>query len=307
MHAAPAPLSLEPWLVPWTWEPSLVIGLLLTAAGYGWGVYRLWQRAGVGRGLRRGQVLAYAGALVGLILALMSPLATSSHVLFSAHMVQHIVLINLVAPLLVLADPGYAWLWAAPRGWRRGLARGWRRRHRLRAAVHGITSPLAVWVIFALSLWVWHIPRFYQAALINPLIHELEHLSFLGAAILFWWRILDLPRAGRTAGRPSRHTVSAAAYGTGIAMSFTTMLHSGMLGALITFSPTPWYPNYITNTAAWGIGPLADQQLAGVIMWVPGGMVYLAVTVLLLAAWLRRMEQADLQQAGLVTRPIEPG
>jgi cytochrome c oxidase assembly factor CtaG len=229
----------------------------------------------------------------------MSPLATGSHRLFSAHMVQHMVLINWVAPLLVVADPGYGWMWAAPRPLRRGMARWWRRQQLLRRVVGWVTSPAAAWTLFAAALWLWHIPRLYQAALVVPWVHELEHLAFLGTAVLFWWRLLEAPgKRGAAAG---------AAYGTGILMSFTTMLHSGMLGALITFSPMPWYPNYITNTAAWGIGALADQQLAGVIMWVPGGTVYLVVTVVLLAKWLRRMEQADRQQAGLVARTVEPG
>jgi len=294
-------------LLPWAWDPGLLVGLGIAAGWYGLGVWRVWRRAGVGRGVRRRQVLAYLGALVCLVLALLSPLATASHLLFSAHMVQHMLLINLVAPLLVFADPGYGGLWAAPRSVRRGGARWWRGQRGLQALMRMVTSPLMVWMLFALSLWIWHVPRFYQAALTVTWIHQLEHFSFLAAAMLFWWRMLDVPGREplshrRTHGHP-RH----GAYGVGIAMAFTTMLHSGLLGALLTFSPTPWYPNYVTNTASLGIGALADQQLAGVIMWVPGGLVYLFVTLGLLAKWLRRLEQSDLQQSSMPMHPMEHG
>src|SRR5690606_29365178 len=124
-------------------------------------------------------------------------------------------------------------------------------------------SPVFAWAAYAVTLWLWHIPALYQATLDNEVVHAAQHISFLIASLLFWSVLFEPGRARRSA------------YGTGVIYIFTTALHGSVLGALLTFSRVPWFPTYAPNTEAWGISLLDDQQLAGLIMWVPHGFLYL--------------------------------
>jgi putative membrane protein len=133
-----------------------------------------------------------------------------------------------------------------------------------------LTRPGAVWLIMAAVLWGWHAPSFYTASVENDVVHALQHSSFILAALLFWWVVLHAYGAV-----PERR-------GAGVMYLFTTAMHSGLLGALITFSPTVWYPVYAGRAEDWGISALADQQLAGTIMWVPAGMIFLFAALALL-------------------------
>jgi putative membrane protein len=177
-------------------------------------------------------------------------------------MVQHQVLMLGAAPLIVLG-------WPPPR-WLRGLGSPGRRLLRwrpTRGAWRAGTSVLGAWVLQALTLWAWHAPAFFDAALETPPLHALEHASFLLTAVLFWGSLLHPGAAG---------------YGAAVASTFTTALHTGALGALLTFGPTPRYAAY------GGPGALEDQQLAGLIMWIPSGAILVAAGVGLAAAWLRQ-------------------
>jgi putative membrane protein len=120
-------------------------------------------------------------------------------------------------------------------------------------------------MVFALALWLWHLPGPYQAAVNDPIVHILEHTSFFGTAVLFWWSV---------------HRSNS----IGVISLFTTAVHSSILGALMTFSNQVWYPVY---------GSLEDQQLAGLIMWVPGGIILLIAVLLLMWHWLDEMEKRD--------------
>jgi putative membrane protein len=285
--AAPAyahiglPLAPHDLWSTWNWDLMIIIGLAVAAWLYNRGLARLWQRAGRGHGVSYGQAIAFHGGLLALFVALVSPLDALSSVLFSAHMVQHLLLVVVAAPLLVWSAAAFVWLWAAPPRHRRTLAQWWQRRAGLRRAWQLFTAPVAIWLLHAVALWGWHAPLLYQAALDHEFVHALEHASFLGTALIFWWAILPFG------------VQSGLRYGTGILMTFTTALHSGLLGTLLTFAATPWVPRYWLTTAAWGLTALEDQQLAGVIMSVPAGGVYLMTTLALLAAWLRMMERAD--------------
>src|SRR5690606_3995771 len=134
-----------------------------------------------------------------LFLALATPLDPLGGSLFSAHMVQHELLMLLAAPLLVLGAPMVAFLWALPRAWRRPLGR-WARRRSVRAAWHAIPHPLVAWGLHAAAIWIWHAPRLYEATLTSDLIHALQHLSFFGTALLFWWPVLH-PNPHRRLGQ----------------------------------------------------------------------------------------------------------
>lgn len=268
--------ALHPALPPdvwssWNRDPFLILGLLLAAVLYARSIRRLWQRAGTGRGVSLWRVAAFAGGLLALVVALVSPLDATSGALFSAHMVQHVLLMLAAAPLLVIGGSPVALGWMLPRGPR--LARWWHRRRRLRPAWQRLSSPGLIWAVHLLVLWLWHLPALYEAALLDESIHVAEHLSFLAAALLYWWALLHGRRL---------------TFLTGALYSFSTMLLSGLLGVLFVFSESIWYPAHSLLPYGWGLTPLQDQQLAGVIMWVPAGLVYLAATLLMLGAALTR-------------------
>ncbi|HKC65760.1 MAG TPA: cytochrome c oxidase assembly protein, partial [Pyrinomonadaceae bacterium] len=133
------------------------------------------------------------------------------------------------------------------------------------------------WAVHALALWVWHIPVLFQATLDSEFIHTLQHLSFFFSALLFWWALIHGRRG-------------LLGYGAATLYVFTTSVHSGLLGALITFAQGIWYPAYKGYTASWGLTPLEDQQLGGLIMWIPAGLVYIFAGLALFAGWLRESE-----------------
>lgn len=195
-----------------------------------------------------------------LAVALVSPLCRLAASSASAHMAQHAILVALAPPLLVL-----------------GLTRG---RRDARSTWPGLP---AVSLAYGAAIWLAHAPRVYEAALDGPAAHLLLLAVLLGSGLLFWDQVLRRARAGEA-----------------ILALFLAMVHTGLLGALLTFAPRPWYPVFAGRVEAWGLSPLEDQQLAGLLMWVPMGGVYLAVALALLARVLARLENdpAGAGQAG---------
>jgi putative membrane protein len=263
----------------WSFEPLMLLGLGLTAALYARGVQAVWRSAGRGRGVRVWEVAAFMFGWAVLGLALVSPLHRLGSTLLSAHMVQHELLMALAAPLLVLGRPIVALLWALPLSWRR-TAGDLAGAAPVRNSWQWLTTPLVAWTLHALAIWLWHMPSLYQVTLRSEVVHTAQHLSFLGTAVLFWWSLLQI-REGRL-GRPGA-----------VIYLFTTALHTTLLGALLTFSDRPWYPLYGASTPAWGFTALEDQQLAGLIMWVPGGLAYLFGALAVAASWLSQHPQAS--------------
>ncbi len=260
----------------WNWNPIIGFALFFTAWRYMAGVWELWRQAGTGRGVTRWQVGAFWAGLVMLFVALISPIDALGEQLFSAHMVQHLLLMQIAPPLLILGAPPLAAAWAVPQRWRRGLTQWFHRRKALNAAVRFLTQPLSAFLLHTAVLWLWHVPVLYELAVRNPVVHAAEHASFFAAGLVYWWSLL---RERRTA--------------LGVLSLFATVLTSGILGALITFSREIWYPVYAQSTQAFGLTPLEDQQLAGLVMWIPAGTIYIVAALGLLVVWLNRMEQAD--------------
>ena len=268
-HALDAAGAAPP--IGWSFEPWVVICLALSAALYAFGVVRLWRRAGLGRGVRIARVLAFAAGWLLLVAALDSPLDALGSYLFSAHMVQHEVLMVAAAPLLVLGHPLAAWAWAFSPATRRSLGRffhrpGWRGPWLV------LTGPFAGWVLHAVALWAWHVPSLFDAALRSEGVHALQHIAFLGTALVFWWTVL---------GAGTRRE-----QGIALVSLFTTMVHTGALGALLTLAPVAFYEPYASTAPAFGYTPLEDQQLGGLVMWVPAGFVYVLVGLVLAARWI---------------------
>ena len=282
LRAAPAAAHVGSTVGPaevwraWSLDPWVLIGIGAAAWLYARGTNHVWRRAGVGRGIARWQLRCYAAGLLVLFVALVSPLDALGTTLFSAHMLQHELLIAVAAPLLVLGSPLVAWVWALPMPLRRAGGR-WARREPVRASWLRVTHPLSAWTLHAAAVWLWHAPGLYQATLTSDLVHALQHLSFFGTAVLFWWVLL----------RPGRQRLG---YGIAVPYLFTTAVYGSALGALLTIASRPWYPAYAERAIAWGMTGLEDQQLGGLIMWVPFGVLYTAAALALLAVWLRVLE-----------------
>jgi cytochrome c oxidase assembly factor CtaG len=281
------------WLTAWTSEPVIGASLLIAAGLYGAGIRTLWRRAGYGKGVRPWQAASFALGIAVLIVALLSPLAELSEQLLSAHMTQHELLMLVAAPLLVFGQPLLVWLWALPVQWRDRTGRAVHTRGV--AALWGwLTAPLVVFAIHGAALWIWHLPALYQAALEHEPVHALQHVCFLLAATLFWW--------GMMYGRYGR-----LGYGVAVTYVFLTVMHTGLLGALMVMAPSLWYPDYAGPAAQAHADPLADQQLAGLIMWIPSGVILMVLGLALFAAWMgqsaKRTAIAEAATGGLKPAP----
>ena len=249
----------------WAIHPSVVIGILVTGGLYAW--------LGGLRGPRR-RVAAFAGSLVVLFLALNGPLHNlSDEYLFSAHMVQHLLLTLLFPPLFLygLSSQVVRRVWGVVSG-------EW-----LRRMLRWLTRPVPAAVIFLIPMTVWHFPRFYEAAMRDHDVHIAQHLTFLVTAVVMWWPVLsplpELPRAS---------------YPVQMLYLFLLGIPLTLVGALITLSGDVLYPFYSeAPERVWGLSPLTDQQLGGLIMWVPGGLLFWLVMTVVWFRWSARSEQGD--------------
>jgi cytochrome c oxidase assembly factor CtaG len=266
------PLAPHDLWTAWNLDPLLVSGLAVA-----WLVHERGRTRGPQRG-RIWRARSFTAAMVVVAVALVSPLDALASALASAHMVQHVVLVLVAAPLLAFSAPGVALLRGSPVVVRRAVSRGRRRFGLSRSRLRLLRDPAAVWLLHVVTLWFWHAAGPYGAALEHELVHVLEHVTFLVTAVLFWRVVLG----GRLSGR--------VAPGLAVLLVFAMALQSVLLSALMTFAPTPWYPAYATTTEVWHLDPLADQQLAGVIMWVPAGLIYVGCALVLMATWLRATE-----------------
>jgi putative membrane protein len=266
----------------WEFDP-LIIGILITSGiVYTLGLRNLWRSAGVGHGITKGEAMYYALGWFSLVVALVSPVHLLGELLFSMHMTQHEILMLVSAPLIVLGRPFAAAAWAVPR----------RSRKTAGAAVRSpfigrtwsfVSNGAVAWIVHAVALWVWHVPAMFQATLRSDFVHTLQHASFFGTALLFWWAILF----GRR-GLPS--------YGAGVLYLFTTMVQSGLLGIFLTLTSRVWYPAYAATTEIFGLSPIEDQQIGGLIMWIPAGLIYMFAALVMFSGWLRESEKRVIER-----------
>lgn len=257
----------------WTWDPAVVGALCAAVTAYGVGVKERRRRRRDTRSRHGVETVSFAAGLVTLVVALLSPVDRIADDLFWVHMTQHL-LVGLVAPLLIVCGrPVTVMSGALSRPTQREL-------HRLvsryRRAIHFRRSSTA-WSLVAVSghvlaFWVWHAPPFYDAAIDNDLLHALEHVTLFATGALFWWVIVAVRWRERS--------------GAAVLYLFVAGFATGALAALLTLAPHPLYDVHATTTAAWHLSPLEDQQLAGAVMWVPGGAVYVAAAVVLFVRWL---------------------
>jgi putative membrane protein len=244
--------------------PLVITGLFVFGALYMRGAWRQRGPRRSARSLPRWRLASFLGGTVTVAVALLPPIDHLAERSLTAHMVQHLLLVAVAAPLMA------AGRWMAVAAMAGGPVRAMVRR--IAPLVRWLLAlPVAVWVVHTTVLWMWHVPRLYVAALADPVLHALEHITLLGAAVLFWLVVADDGLHSRLGSVPAASYLFAAA------------MQCGILGALLTLSSTPWYPG-----ASAANDPLGDQQLAGVLMWIPATLVYLVATLAVLARPLSR-------------------
>ncbi len=256
----------------WTWDPWITLPLLLAATSFALGWHRLHTRSSKGRPRLRARARWFAAGWLAMAGALVSPLHEAGERSFSAHMIEHELLMLIAAPLIVLAEPLSAMLWAFPAGARRTIG-ALSTATPVAASFAVLTGAIVSTIIQAAALWIWHMPALFDLALAHEGWHAAQHLSFVLSALLFWTAMLG--RHGAGAGRTGTRALAALCL-------LATSIVTGALGALMAFSQSPWYAGYARlPPAPFGLNPAEDQQIAGLIMWIPGGMVH-AVAALLL-------------------------
>lgn len=268
----------------WTWDPWITMPLLLAALLFALGWRQLYARSSGGRARLRKRAWLFATGWLTLAAALVSPLHEAGERSFAAHMIEHELLMLLAAPLLVLAEPLSSMLWAFPSAARRGIGAIGSSRP-ISAVFAWSTGAVVATMLQAAVLWIWHMPALFDLALANEGWHAAQHLCFILSALLFWTAMLG--RRGAGAGALADRALAAFCL---LVTSFVT----GALGALMAFAESPWYAGYARLALApFGLSPAEDQQIAGLIMWVPGGLVHLIVALVLFRTLLTPQRTAD--------------
>lgn len=251
----------------WTFDPWIVVPLFLSAALYGRGVLRLWSRASESRKMVQWRAAAFAVGWLALAGALVSPLHWLGERLLTFHMIEHEILMAISAPLMVIARPIGPLLWGLPKRLR-SLTAKMMKTAPAQAAWKWTSGGTTSTLLHGLAIWVWHAPVFFDAAVANVAVHRLQHLSFFATALLFWWSVFWRSDRGVAAWH-----------------LFITMLHTSILGALMTLAPRFLYIARGDFVEGWGLTPLEDQQLAGLVMWIPAGTIYAGAALTLAAVW----------------------
>lgn len=263
----------DPELAGWSFEPWALVPLLLCLALYLIGLARLAARAGNSTPIVRRNAALFLLGWLTLAGATISPLHEGGEHSFTLHMIEHELIMLVAAPLMALSRPLGVMIWALPSSARTGLS-SWARD----GAVHWLwrhaTAPITATLVQLLVIWLWHAPGLFEQALRHEGWHIVQHICFLVSALLFWWAMVF--------GRHGR-----AGYGLAALCLFVTSLGGGALGALMTFAISPWYSDYAAmGMGLLGLTPEEDQQLAGLIMWIPGGMIHAGAALIMLMRWL---------------------
>jgi putative membrane protein len=265
---------------PSSWDIAVMVLLASAAAMYALGTRQLHLRGARVRTIERA---AFWTGWAAMFAAVAPPIDAASSTSFSSHMAQHELLMLIGAPLMIVGRPILPWLWALPDRMRPAAAAGLQ--HRAMSSLwRWLTLPAFAWAVHGAVVWLWHVPVFYEAALRSEAVHAAQHATFVGTAVLFWWGLIY--------GRYGR-----AAYGASALFVFITMMHTGALGALFALSTSSYYPLYRERAAAAGIDPVVDQQIAGLYMWIPSGIVLTVFGLALMLAWLSESERRTVHRS----------
>jgi len=261
-------------MVAWTIDPLPLLAVAMAALGYWWLVRRVESRH-PRNPVPRIRHWAWVGGLAAVVVALASPVETYSGALLTVHMVQHLLLQFVAAPLLLLAAPVTVLLRAVGPNLRRGLLVVLHSR-----PVRVLTFPLLAWFVFAAVNWGWHLSSGYDLALEVEWVHYAQHLTLFGAALLFWYPVVGADPGPWRLPHPLR-----------LFYLFLAMPQNSFLGVAILNAANVLYPHYATTARDWGPSPLVDQQAAGTLMWVWGDVTFLLAMVAVIAAWVRREQR----------------
>jgi len=270
-----ADIGLDFWLTQWNWEPSIVIGTALIVGLYLYAVGPLRKKYHLAEHIKKAQVFSFLLGMFIMFLALVSPLdELGDSYLFSAHMLQHLCITIIGPPLLLIGIPGW-------------LVDPLLRKHVIFRIVRILTFPALAFFLYNFDFWLWHAPPLYNATLENQNIHILEHLTFIVFGVIYWWPVFSpsalLPRLS---------------IGGQVLYLFLSGMPTVALGAGLTFLP-PLYAPYLAAPRIWGLSPAADQQLGGLIMWVPGNIVYIVIVSILFIRWMQGQEVKQREQEAL--------
>ena len=254
------PFSASSWLV-WSIHPSTVVGLAILAAVYLWRARHSTPENPLSM-LRR---ISFFSALFVIFASLNGPIHDLSDTyLFSAHMVQHLLLTMLMPPLLIAGVPGW-------------MLRPLLQNRAIAAVARIVTRPIACFAIFNIVIAMWHLPVFYNAAMDNHNIHIFEHLMFMAAAVLMWWPLTSqLPELPRLS------------YPGQMLYCFLMILPMSIVAVYISMADQVLYPAYASAPRITSLSPLDDQLLGGLIMWVPGGMIFMIIMTVIFFKWAAR-------------------
>lgn len=266
----------------WAWRPEIILTLSLAATVHLIGRQRL-KRKGSTDLTKPWRSISYLSGLAILWIALMSPIDVLSDQFFYMHMIQHLLMVMIAAPLLLIANPMPIALWGLPSSLRLEIGRGLRPGSRFRQVVRSVTTPGLVWLYFVAVLVGWHDPRLYGLALRNELVHDLEHLSFLGTAVLFWWHVIGC----------APHIHRRLSQGVRIGYALSVVPANALTGIAIAFASEPIYEHYTTVPRIGEMTVLQDQMLSGIIMWIPGSMMYIVAALILIARIVRGEDGAE--------------
>jgi len=273
-HGAPAPEPVLPGvLLAWRFEPFVLVPIVIAAAAWLW-LARTVARRHPAHPPSAWRIAAFLCGLAAIVIALTSPIEAYEGELFSVHMVQHMLLELVAAPLLLLGAPATLALRAASPSVR----------HRLLTVLHSravavLSFPLLAWVLFAAVNWGWHFSTLYDQALQNQWLHDLEHVTFLAAALLFWWPVIGADPARWRLPYPVR-----------LLYLFLALPQNSFLGVALMSAPV-LYQHYASIVRAWGPSPLVDQGIGGMLMWAGGDVVFLLAMGLVVAAWVRQEDR----------------
>ena len=271
------PPTLQNLLLGWTFEPLPTLGILVALSWWTWAVRRV-DTLHPANPVPRRRSVAFVGGMIAIAFALLSGIGRYDTTLFSIHMVQHVLLTLVAAPLIALSAPVTLILRvASPATRKRWILPVLHSR-----VLRFLAFPVVAWVLFAAAMWVSHFSPLFDAALENPLIHDFEHAIYLVTALLFWWPAVALDPAPWRMSHPAR-----ALY------VFLQMTQNTFLSVVILNAQTVLYPHYATVQRSWGPTPLEDQQIAAAFMWVVGDMLFLAASFAILLGWSRAETRAS--------------
>lgn len=270
-------------LLSFEWRPVLILILLTLGTLYTLGWFRLRHKAGSPTLTPVWKLVAYLTAIITVLIALLSFIDILGGSLFYMHMIQHLMLTMIAGPLIMLADPLPIIMWGLPRPLRKRFGKLVLRVTHKKAAgrkiLRAVTTPGVSYVVMLVLLWGWHEPRLYNLAIVDPFVHDLEHIAFLFSSLIYWWHV--------TGAGPRIHPKMA--IGRRIGYLFAGVPSTFLPGVAITFSNRVLYTAYETAPPApppFFVSIMNDQILGGIIMWVPGSMMFFVAAFVLIGRWL---------------------